>query len=89
MRFLISRAGQWVILADHGATARRNMLVGWACVAVLTLVVSVWLPLSRLSFDQAAWPELVHSIAYGAAACIFYAIVAYRLREADDRIGKF
>jgi membrane-associated phospholipid phosphatase len=79
------RIREWLMFADYGARARRNMAVVWSCVAALALVESIWLPLSRLTFDQAAWPTLAHSLIYVAAAYAFYVAVAYRLRGNQDR----
>lgn len=79
------RIGEWLMFADYGALARRNMAVAWGCVASLALVESMWLPMSRLTFDRAAWPALGHSLIYVAAAYAFYVFVSYRLRNNEDR----
>ena len=47
----------------------------------------MWLPMSTLTFDQAAWPALAHSLIYVVAAYAFYVLVAYRLRDNDDRVA--
>ncbi len=83
------RIGEWLMFADYGALARRNMAVAWGCVASLALVESMWLPMSRLTFDQAAWPALGHSLIYVAAAYAFYVFVSYRLRNNEDRAASF
>src|ERR1700684_2472832 len=66
------RFEQWMLLADYGLVARRNMMVAWTCIVVLALVEIIWLPISGLSFEPATWPELAHSLLYAAAAYIFY-----------------
>jgi membrane-associated phospholipid phosphatase len=81
------RVGQWLLLSDYGDLARRHMIASWTCVAGLALVVLIWLPLSRLSIDQASWWELGTSLIYGAAAFTFYLLVSYRLREKEDRLA--
>src|SRR5262249_4213155 len=81
--------GQWLLLSDHGDPARRYMIVGWACVASLTLVVSIWLPISALSLDQAAWWQLADFLIYSAAAYAFYRFVSYRLRNSEDHFATF
>lgn len=65
------------------------MVVSWACVASLGLVVSIWLPLSALSIDQAAWWELAHFPIYGAAAYVFYRVISYRLRNSEGRFPTY
>jgi membrane-associated phospholipid phosphatase len=81
--------GQWLLFSDFGETARRHMVVSWACVAVLALVVSIWLPISALSLDQAGWWELAHFMIYGAAAYAFYQFISHRLRKSEDRVAIF
>jgi membrane-associated phospholipid phosphatase len=81
------RIGEWLMFADYGALARRNMIVVWSCVAGLALVESMWLPMSRLTFDDATWPALVHSLLYIMAAYAFYVLVSHRLRNNDDRVA--
>jgi membrane-associated phospholipid phosphatase len=81
--------GQWLVLADHGETARRNMVVAWACVAALALVALVGLPMSALSFDPTTWPALAHSLIYAVIAYIFYLVASLRLRHQQDRIAVF
>ena len=81
--------GQWLTFADYGKVARRNMLVGWGGVAGLAVVVSIWLPMSSLSFDGNTWPGLARSLFYGAVACTFYLICSHRLRNQQDRIAIF
>ena len=83
------RIGEWLMFSDYGALARRNMVVVWTCVAGLALVESMWLPMSTLTFDQAAWPALVHSLIYVVAAYAFYVLVSYRLRNNEDRVATF
>jgi len=83
------RMWEWLLFADYGALARRNMAVVWSCVAALALVESMWLPMSRLTFDQAAWPALAHSLIYIAVAYAFYLFVSYRLRDNEDRAASF
>jgi len=85
----ILQLGRWLVLADYGETARRNMIVAWACVAALALVALVWLPISALSFDPTTWPALAHSLIYAAIAYIFYLVVSHRLRQQQDRIAVF
>jgi hypothetical protein len=85
----IFQIGQWLIFSDYGELARRNMVTSWGCVAGLALVESIWLPMSALSFDSAQWPATVHSLIYGAAACIFYLVVSHRLRNKQGRIEAF
>ncbi|HEY3794380.1 MAG TPA: phosphatase PAP2 family protein [Bradyrhizobium sp.] len=79
------RIAEWLMFADYGALARRNMAVVWSSVAALALVESIWLPMSRLTFDQAAGPALAYSLVYAAVAYAFYVAVAYRLRGNEDR----
>jgi len=79
--------GQWLLLSDYGEPARRYTVVSWACIASLALVVSIWLPMSALSLDQAALWEVADFLIYGAAAYAFYLIVSYRLRNSEDRVG--
>jgi len=81
--------GQWLLLSDYGEPARRHMAVSWACVAVLATVVSIWLPLSALSLDQAAWWELAYFLTYGAGAYIFYLVISNRLGKSEDRVAIF
>jgi membrane-associated phospholipid phosphatase len=81
--------GRWLLLSDYGERARRYMAVSWACVAALGLVVSIWLPMSALSLDQAAWWELADFVIYGAAAYAFYLVISYRLRNSEDRVAIF
>ena len=83
------RIGEWLMFSDYGALARRNMVVVWTCVAGLALVESMWLPMSTLTFDPAAWPALVYSLIYVVAAYAFYVLVSYRLRNNDDRVATF
>lgn len=83
------RVGEWLMFSDYGALARRNMVVVWTCVAGLALVESMWLPMSTLTLDPAAWPALVHSLIYVIAAYAFYVLVSYRLRNNDDRVATF
>jgi membrane-associated phospholipid phosphatase len=79
--------GQWLLLSDYGEPASRYMVVSWVSVAILALVVSVWLPFSALSLDQAAWWELADFLIYGTAAYAFYLIISHRLRKHEDRIA--
>jgi len=79
--------GQWLLLSDYGEPARRYMAVSWACVAGLALVVSIWLPLSALSLDQAAWWELADFVIYAAGAHAFYLFISHRLRQDDHRFA--
>jgi membrane-associated phospholipid phosphatase len=83
------QVGQWLLLSDYGELARHNMAVSWACVAGLALVELIWLPLSTLSLDQAAWPALASSLVYGAAAYTFYLVISHRLRKKEDRVAMF
>src|ERR1700757_4792703 len=83
------RIGQWLLLSDYGEVARRYMLTGWACVAVLAVVVAVWLPMSTLSLDQASWSEAAKSLVYGAAACTFYFVASHRLRNDEKPIAAY
>src|SRR5690349_12619501 len=85
----LSQLGQWLLLAEYGVTARRNMIVAWACVAALALVAVVWLPLSGLTFDPATWPALANSLFGAAIAYVFYLVVSHRLRDQQDRIATF
>jgi membrane-associated phospholipid phosphatase len=80
---------QWLTLSDYGEVARRNMVTGWACVAGLAIVASIWLPMSTLSFDPATWPALASSLIYGAATCTFYLVASHRLRKKEDRVAIF
>jgi len=81
--------GAWLLLTDYGESARRNMATSWACVAGLALVELIWLPMSTLSPDQAAWPALARSLIYGAAGYVFYLVISRRLRKKDDRVAMF
>jgi membrane-associated phospholipid phosphatase len=81
--------GQWLILSEHSALARRNMLTGWACVAALALVVSIWLPMSTLSLDRATWTALAKSLSEGAVAYMFCLAISDLLRKRDDRVAAF
>lgn len=81
--------GRWLLLSDYGELARRNMVISWACVASLALVESIWLPMSTLSLDQAAWSELANFLIYGAAGYAFYLIILHRLRKNEDRVAMF
>jgi membrane-associated phospholipid phosphatase len=81
--------GQWLLLSDYGEPARRYMLTSWVCIAGLALVVSIWLPISTLSLDQASWSEVVTSLIYGAAACTFYFAASHRLRKDENRIAVY
>jgi len=83
------RIGYWLMLAEYGEAARRNMIVGWVCAAMLALVEAIWLPRSSMSFDPAIWPALAHSCLWGAAALTFYLVISYRLRHAQDRFGRY
>jgi membrane-associated phospholipid phosphatase len=83
------RIGQWLTFSEHGALARRNMVVVWTSVAALALVEAVWLPMSTLTIDPAAWPGLARSLLYGVASYVFYVFVSYRLRTGDDRVADF
>jgi hypothetical protein len=83
------RIGRWLVLADYGESARRYMLAGWACVAVLALVVAAWLPMSALSLDQASLSEAGSSLIYGAAACTFYLLAWHRLRTDEHPVAVF
>jgi len=85
----IFQIGQWLIFSDYGELAQRNMVTSWVCVAGLALVESIWLPMSSLSFDPAQWPATVHSLICGAAACIFYLAVSYRLRNRQGHVAAF
>ena len=81
--------GQWLLLSDYGELARRNMVTSWVCVAGLALVESIWLPMSTLSIDQAAWSALASSLIYGAAAYTFCLVISHRLRKNEDRVAVF
>ena len=81
------KVGQWLTFSDYGEAARRNMVVGWACVAGLALIVSIWLPMSALSLDRTTWPALAHSSIYAAAAYAFYLISSHRLRDKQDQLA--
>jgi len=81
--------GQWLILSEYGALTRRNMVTGWACVAALALIVSIWLPMSTLSLDPATWAQLVKSLIEGAVAYTFYLVISDLLRKSDDRVAAF
>jgi hypothetical protein len=81
--------GQWLLLADYGETARRNMIAAWACTAGLSLVVLAWLPTSGLAFDPTTWPGLAHSLIYAVIAYVFYLVVSHRFSQQQDRVAVF
>src|ERR1700732_3285039 len=81
--------GQWLLLSDYGELARRNMVTRWVCALGLALVESIWLPMSTLSLDQAAWSALASSLIYGAAAYTFCLVISHRLRKNEDRVAVF
>jgi membrane-associated phospholipid phosphatase len=83
------RIGQWLLLSEYGELTRRYMLISWVCVAVLSLVVAVWLPISTLSLDRASCSEAASSLVYGAAGCAFYLVAWYRLRNDESRIAAY
>jgi len=83
------KAGEWLLLADYGVLARRNMVVSWSCVIALSLVVSIWLPMSALSFQQASVARAASSLVHGAAAFALYLAVSHRLRNNKDPVAAY
>ena len=76
-----------LLLESYGSRSRLYMTVTWFTLIGILAMDMVWLQFSRLSFAGANWETIIRLVSCTSIGLGLCGLIAYRLRDATDRIG--
>jgi membrane-associated phospholipid phosphatase len=87
-RPLGGRFVDWLLFADYGPVAARNMAIAWIGVGCFALADTIWMPFTPLSFAPSNW-SLMAQLGLALLASVgLCALVALRLGDDPARIAR-
>ena len=81
-------ASRWLLLADYGAAARRNMTIAWACIFGLVVTNIIWLASTSMVFAASNRASLLSLGLWMTLLGTCFGLALRRLRTENDRTAR-